>query len=70
MTKHLDVGNLHYGRDLLEAGSQHLQTHGHVLVEEDGQVGSLRLDFALVNPALNVPVSRREILLVADKMED
>lgn len=55
VTQHLDMAVVSHRCDLLEASAHGLQTHRDVLVKEDGQVGPLRLDFTLVNPALSVP---------------
>ena len=42
---------LGYGCDLLEPGPEHLEAGGHVLVEQNHQVGLLRLDVARLDPA-------------------
>ena len=42
MAEHLDVRDFHNGRDLFEAGAEDLQQYGHVLLEENCQVGFLR----------------------------
>ena len=48
--QHLQVAAVGDRRDLLEANLHRLQTHRHVLVEEDRQVGALRLYFTRVQP--------------------
>lgn len=55
VAQHLHVRDLHDGRDLLEAVAQHVQAGGDVLVEEDRQVGALRLQLSRVDPAEDVP---------------
>ena len=49
------------GGNLLQARAQHLQAGRHVLVEEDHQVGLLRLDVSGLDPAAHeaVTVGRR-----------
>ena len=55
VTQHLHVRDLRDGRDLLEAAAQHVKAGRNVLVEEDCQVGALRLQLSRVNPAEYVP---------------
>ena len=65
VAQHLHVRDLHDGRDLLEAVAQHVQAGGDVLVEEDRQVGALRLQLSRVDPAEDVP-ERKTICTMND----
>ena len=49
--------DLRDGGDLLQPGPENLQTGRHVLVEEDHQVGLLRLDVARLDPAAHEAVT-------------
>ena len=51
---HLQVADLGYGCDFLEADAERLQHERDVLVEEDGEVGALGLQFTRVDPRADV----------------
>ena len=57
---YLEVADVCDRGDLLEAHAAHVQARRHVLVEQDRQVGALRLNFPRVDPTTHVPKGERK----------
>ena len=58
VAQHLQVADVGDRRDLLEARAHHVEAERHVLVEEDRQVGALRLHLARIDPTADRPAAR------------